>query len=753
MTPEQHRRAQELFLQAVEVPPEERLQWVKESTANDEAVRQQVERLLAHDDPRTLMRGPFTDEASENQKQLVAPKLSGVAMPSGVAKLSSRGLMAFGALLVLLPILLCGLIVDRMLAKFRDELRAESLIELVQTKANVVEAWLAREKTVAQSWADSTKVRQLVAELDSVVATASSQDLASALRNSPQQQLLNDELQALAGESVRYAVWDRRLITLADWSPDRRGVGVGVTPKGAARLTEVLSGKLVPVMLGPNDAITRDYPGVPGRSRLGMLVPVKDLNDSIIAALLVYETGGEEELGRFIRLSNLSTDDDVRGGTFVFDRSGLLLFDSPYDNQLRTLGLIPPGENSYSGKRLELRDPGVDLTRGETPSEAFASRPLTKLVRMARSGEPGWDVKGYRDVRGVMVAGAWTWLPEYEFGIGIEIDLHALEPEFWLARAQSWTLFGLISLSVATIAFSLFSLRRLREQVLAESQIGPYVLEEQVGEGGMGQVFRAHHELLKRPTAIKVLRPDLVDAATCARFQREAQLAARLEHPNTVKVYDFGVSQESQFYLVMEWIDGLTLDQVIEHERYLDPSRATHLLRQIAASLREAHSIGLIHRDLKPQNIMVTQRAGEADVIKVLDFGLARDITATSNTANTARGLIAGSPRYMAPERWQPLQPINPAVDIFAFGCIAYFLLTGCEAIQGKSMEQICESVLSSEPKRPSSAGVQSIPSELDDLVFHCLARDPGDRPQTFDDILVRLSTSEGVTFPVKLAT
>jgi eukaryotic-like serine/threonine-protein kinase len=239
---------------------------------------------------------------------------------------------------------------------------------------------------------------------------------------------------------------------------------------------------------------------------------------------------------------------------------------------------------------------------------------------MARNGQPGVDVDGYRDVRGVTVAGAWTWLPEYEFGIGIEADLHALEPEMWLAKLQSWALFGLLSLSLATIAYSFFAFRRLRATMLAQSQIGPYVLEELVGEGGMGQVYKAHHELLKRPTAIKVLRPDLVDAATCTRFQREAQLAARLEHPNTVNVFDFGISHESQFYLVMEWIEGETLDRLVNREHCVAPQRAIHLLRQIAASLREAHSIGLIHRDLKPQNVMVTQRAGEADVVKVLDF-------------------------------------------------------------------------------------------------------------------------------------
>jgi eukaryotic-like serine/threonine-protein kinase len=734
VTPELHRRAQELFLRAVDIPASERVEWLRLQCGDDGALEASVHDLLKHDDPRTLL-----SEAA-SQPAAARPRVIQPTTAFQTNKFTPRSLMALGALLVLVPILLCGILVDRVLDQFRDRIRADSLAELVDAKANAVQAWLAREKMVTQSWADSMKVRQLIGELESQLSTTPFNARAQTLRESPQQELLNEEMKAIAGDSVRYAVWDRQLITLADWSPERRGVGLGVTPKGAERLTEVLNGKAIPIMLGPEDSITKDYPGVPGPSRLGFLVPVRDLDENIIAVLLVYETGSEEELGRFIRHVSNTDNDHPLGGTFVFDRFGLLLFDSPYDKQLRSLGLIPDGSDSHSAKRLELRDPGVDLTRGQKPLEAFDARPLTKMVRMARRGKPGVDVSGYRDVRGVMVAGAWTWLREYEFGIGIEIDLNALEPEMWLAQLQSWALFGLMSLCLATIAYSLFALRRLRATMLAQAQIGPYVLEELVGEGGMGQVYKAHHELLKRPTAIKVLRPDLVDAATCARFQREAQLAARLEHPNTVNVFDFGISHESQFYLVMEWIEGQTLDRLINREHCVAPVRAIHLLRQIAASLREAHSVGLIHRDLKPQNVMVTQRAGEADVAKVLDFGLARDITANSNTANTARGLIAGSPHYMAPERWQPMQPINPAVDIFAFGCIAYFLLTGREAIEGDTLEQICHSALTTEPQRPSANATQSIPPLLDDLVFQCLSRDPADRPQTFDDVLQSLS-------------
>ena len=435
MTPTEHRRVQELFLRAVELDALTRRRWLDEQCGDDAALRTEVQRLLDHDDPRTLVsRGNREDTLPlPRQGQPFAPSLPTLIPP--------RGMMAIGALAVLIPVMICGFIADYVISSFRDQLRADSLVQLVEAKSNAVRAWLSRDQVIVQSWADSAKLRQLIEELDAIAAKSSPETLADQLRGAPQQDSLNEEMVAMGGAAVRYAVWNRSLITLADWSPERTGVGLGVTPKGAQRLTEVLEGRAEAVMLGRDDAITRDYPGVPGKPRLGMLVPVRNEAGDINAVLLVYENGGDEELGRFIRLAD-SFQSDARGGTFIFNRDGLLLFDSPYDAQLRQLGLIPDEEGSFSAKRLELRDPGVDLTRGKVPPEPFAARPLTKMVRMARSGQAGVDVSGYRDVRGVMVAGAWQWLEEYQIGLGIEVDLNALQPSLWLAQLQFWAMIG-----------------------------------------------------------------------------------------------------------------------------------------------------------------------------------------------------------------------------------------------------------------------------------------------------------------------
>jgi tRNA A-37 threonylcarbamoyl transferase component Bud32 len=741
VTPEQFRKAQELFLRAVEIESSERSAWLDKYCHGDDTLRKNVQSLLANDNAQTLL---SIDPVEPTEPALVLANVNGTTTSaqrwSLVRALPPPGMMAIGALLVLLPVLLYGTIANRIINQFRNGMRATSLTELVDAKAAAIRFWLAREQTIAQSWADSTKVRELVAELIEVANQASPDDLPEALRLAQQQAQLSEEMTVLADRPVRYAVWDTRLITVADWSPERLGVGEGVTPRGAERLTAVLQGKVNAFVIGPEDAITREYSEMPTKPILGILVPVRGENDRVIAAMLVYNFGAEEELGEFISLTPDPTSKHATAGIFVFDRSGLLLYDSPYDEQLRQLGLIPDHPESHSGKQLILRDPGIDLTKGKPATEPIAAQPQTKMVRMTVGQGAGFDVDGYRDVRGVLVAGAWRWLDDYQFGIGIEVDKRALEPAMWIVQFQYWVMLGLLLGSLCVIGFSIFTIHRLRKQLRSDHRIGPYVLEKMVGEGGMGRVFKARHDFLKRPTAIKLLRPEVTDAQTTARFQREAQLAARLEHPNTVSVYDFGVSGAGICYLVMEWVDGLTLDGMVDRDGPFTIERTVPILRQIAMSLRESHSLGLIHRDLKPQNVMVTSRACESDVVKVLDFGLARDLFNKNVTLQTAEGMVAGTPRYMAPERWDPSQPTGPATDIYAFGCIAFYLLTGRHAIQGDTLQEICARTLSPRRVAPSSILGDTIPEWLDKLIVKCIDPDPAKRPTSFDEILEQLT-------------
>ncbi len=703
MNPERFRRIQSLFSEAVELAPEHRDHWLKEQCGDDSELLSEVKQLLSYDQSHTLVVKPTAayDTTARNRSTVRnVPR-------SFIDALPPRTFFVIGALAALVPLMICGAIIRSVLDGYREEMRATSLVNLVNAKSAAITAWLSREQQIAQAWADNPDIRQLIVDLNQLVTSTASSASTNEQAVREKEQQLGAELNALAGDPVRFAVWNRSLITIADWSGEPEVIGKGVTPDGAKRLTEVFNQGSIVAVIGSQDRITANYTQMPSKPIIAVFVRVTDKQGTPIAVLMIANPQIEEELSDFIHITRgdgVSIAEDA--GVFVFNQTGTLLLDSPYDEQLKSLGLLDKQSEVYSAKTLVLRDPGMKLTPGARLPESRAAWPLTKMARMAIAGQSGYDVAGYRDVRGVLVAGAWKWLDKFQFGIGVEIERNTIHPSWWVAKVESLVIIGLIGLSLGLALFAWLTVRRLKQEMQQLQRIGPYLLEQEVGRGGMGCVFKARHDLLKRPTAIKLLHTELTDATSIARFKREAQLAARLEHPNTVLVYDFGVNQSQQFYLVMEWIDGETLDRRIRRNGKLPIELTVHILRQIASSLQEAHSLGLIHRDLKPQNVMITTRAGETEFVKVLDFGLARELSPVTSTEAaitlTGEGMIAGTPRYMSPERWNPLSELTTAVDWFAFGCLGFYMLTGKEAIAGDTMVEIARNVSQTMPVRPS---------------------------------------------------
>ncbi len=280
------------------------------------------------------------------------------------------------------------------------------------------------------------------------------------------------------------------------------------------------------------------------------------------------------------------------------------------------------------------------------------------------------------------------------------------------------------AVGLATLASNVtFSLRR---EVHEARRLGQYVLGERIGGGGMGEVYRATHALLKRPTAVKLLRPEITGPETIARFEREVQLTSRLTHPNTVLVYDYGRTAEGLFYYAMELLDGEDLDALVERSGPVPPERIVRVLAQVCASLSEAHGLGLVHRDIKPGNIMLCVRAGEPDVVKVLDFGLVKEVTPQAPGV-TAQGEFVGTPRTAAPEVFLG-RPAGPASDLYSLGVVAWHLATGEHLFPGNSPVEVAMHHLQTPPemirrRRPD------FPADLDRLILSCLAKDPAARP------------------------
>jgi eukaryotic-like serine/threonine-protein kinase len=296
-----------------------------------------------------------------------------------------------------------------------------------------------------------------------------------------------------------------------------------------------------------------------------------------------------------------------------------------------------------------------------------------------------------------------------------------------LASTVIWSLSFVF---LATLASKVF--HGLRERVREARQLGQYTLEEKIGEGGMGQVYRASHAMLRRPTAVKLLPPGRVSPRQLARFEREVQRTAELTHPNTISVYDYGRTPDGVFYYAMEFLDGLNLEDLV-HEHGPQPAdRVIHILQQACGALAEAHEQGLIHRDVKPANLFLCRRGGEHDVVKVLDFGLVREVS--RDGANLSIGdmnVITGTPAYMPPEAIKSPDEIDGRSDIYSLGAVGYFLLTGEPVFGGSTPVEICAAHLHETPDPPSDRLGAALPDDLVEAIMACLAKDPAARPET----------------------
>jgi serine/threonine-protein kinase len=276
--------------------------------------------------------------------------------------------------------------------------------------------------------------------------------------------------------------------------------------------------------------------------------------------------------------------------------------------------------------------------------------------------------------------------------------------------------------------FTSHSIYGLRRQVEEARRLGQYVLEEVIGQGGMGRVYRARHALLRRDTAIKLLLPEQVGEAALLRFEREVQATARLTHPSTVAVYDYGRTPEGVFYYAMEHLDGGDLDDLVAYAGALPAGRVVFILEQVCGALQEAHGAGLVHRDVKPANVMVCERGGDGDVAKVLDFGLVKGIDAKDAAPTPGGGGLTGTPLYMAPESITAPDGVDARSDLYAVGAVAYFLLTSGPPFRAATIAEVCAHHVHTVPERPSVRLGRPVHAGLEAVVLRCLAKSPDDR-------------------------
>lgn len=264
------------------------------------------------------------------------------------------------------------------------------------------------------------------------------------------------------------------------------------------------------------------------------------------------------------------------------------------------------------------------------------------------------------------------------------------------------------------------------------TKLGPYTLEQKIGQGGMGAVYRARHDRLPRPVAVKLLRTRVAGDESLEMFEREVQQTSRLTHPSTVQIYDFGIARNNVYYYVMEYIDGLTLDDLVQRYGPLPPGRIMYVLAQVAHALAEAHELGLVHRDIKPANILLCDRGGVVDFPKLVDFGLVADLQAPINPLDSRPRVLLGTPMYMAPEALAESHRVDARTDLYALGAVAYYLATGFDVFDDpRDVEQLVQLQMEHMPVSPSRRLGRKLPRDFEHLLMQCLAKSPRDRPQS----------------------
>jgi tRNA A-37 threonylcarbamoyl transferase component Bud32 len=619
----------------------------------------------------------------------------------------------------------------------QSNLRSQ-LETLRDVEVAMLRTWIVSHQNNAASVAGDTEVRQLTVSL-----------LESLSDPSLVEKSVTNESKIAAGQLVKqlgpamsahdydsFFIATRETVVAAMRT---EAIGMEIPEKFRHAIGKVFDGQTAvlppfPSVLPQRDHSGRKRTGVP---MMSVLAPIVDEHLQPVAALGLL-IRPEKEFTRILQLGQLGQS----GETYAFNREGLLLSNSRFDHDLILLGLLPDVEDSESILHLLVRDPGKDMTRGFRPKVRRGEMPLTRMAEAAVDGQTEADVVGYRGYRGVPVVGAWTWLDDYEFGVATEIDFAEAYRPLTILKRTFWGLLGLLAASaVAIFGFTVrvaHLQRQAREAAIEARQLGQYKLEEKLGEGAMGVVYKGRHAMLRRPTAIKLLDADKVTDVSITRFEREVQVTSHLNHPNTVAIYDYGRTPEEVFYYAMEYLDGLDLQQLVDTYGPQPAGRVIYLLRQVCGSLYEAHSTGLVHRDIKPANIMLSRRGGEGDVIKVLDFGLvkARDGEHASLDEDQS---LAGTPLYMSPEAIQLPGSVDACSDLYALGAVGYFLLTGHPVFEADDLVELCRQHTSESPQPLSDRLGSPVPADLENAILACLEKDRSKRPQTARELANRL--------------
>jgi hypothetical protein len=607
-----------------------------------------------------------------------------------------------------------------------------NLKTILHANVEALRAWATTVQSRAGAVAEDARVRELIAGLVQRTAQQGTSPAArlAAPQLAPLRTLLQPELDRYGFNG--YVVITPDMVVVASGREQLIGMQ---SPSGyEEHLRPCLQGQAIVTPPFPSTAVLEDGQGTfrAGVPTMFAAAPIRSADGKVIA-VLALRIPPDKDFTRILATARAGES----GETYAFGRKGLMLSDSRFDDELKRLGLIPDTPEAQSVLTLELRDPLVDLTRGQQSPKRRAEQPLTRAVAAALAGQSGVDVAGYRDYRGVPSVGAWTWLEDLDMGLVTEVNVAEALGPLRILRLGFGFIFALLVLAAVAVFLLMRLARRLHESArkaaLKAKQLGQYALDGEIGSGGFGTVYRGHHALMRRPVAVKLLDPRQANEHSIARFEREVQLTCQLTHPNTIALYDYGRTPDGLFYYAMEYLEGLALDKLVQGFGRQPEGRVIHILRQVCGSLAEAHTQGLVHRDIKPANIFLTHRGGIPDFVKVLDFGLVKARNLEGQAELTGATATLGTPLYMSPEAVRYPDSVDARSDLYSLGCVGYYLLTGEPVFAGLSVGEVLVHQVESPPEKPSVRLRGPVSPDLEELLMSCLAKKPAERPASAD--------------------
>ena len=626
----------------------------------------------------------------------------------------------------LLPTALIGLMTyyqvnNTMKQAVRDEMRGVS-----DSVAHAARRFLSDKSHLVESWTREPAIQSAVQELVAPNAEPGGKQL----RKTELVELIGLQLDRLSGmNDVHFCIWgsDHQFlctnfpVSVSKTLQDERDIQLWLNQAEKGEM--VIFGPMK--FSGPEQGLSRP-------TEMGILTAVRDDNEVILATILVTRIGMHQEFSRmFFDIANAGNLD-----AYAIDETGTMLTESP---RAATLASSKRLDVTVEGIAASLRvaDPGQPINPSDKKLPSRSNFPLTKAARSVSSGQSAVDITPYRNYAGIEVVGSWRWNGDSKIGIIVERPASQAFATVKIVQASFIGLGTLLFLSVTTAAT--FLARATAAERAAVHPLSRYEVVEEVGTGGMGMVFRAKHRQLGRETALKVMIGGTQRKEDQLRFDREARLAASLSNPHSVTIYDYGRSEDGESYCVMEFLRGLTLQEVVDRSGHQPIGRVLFIIRQVCEAVTEAHQKRLLHLDIKPQNIMLSLDQAVGDWAVLFDYGLSKPITPTIEYYRSPLARWSGTPMYMAPERFHHLDQIDQRADIYSLGCVAYFLITGSTPFFESDTESLFTLITNQQPIDPTTRRGEPVPKDVANLIIKCMAKNPEERFQSVEDFVIEL--------------